>query len=115
MVGVQDVLDQSARILLQRVKPAWCTKFLLQVLCKSELFSGVGGSFIQKKKEFQIQKRESLDFLWKKESCPNVKFGFTFSKSNLECKGQWQHMQGERIIFWAEQQAAEGGLPLLKK
>ncbi len=50
IVGLQDVLDQSARILLQRVKPARCTKFLLQVVCKSELFSGMGGSFIQKKK-----------------------------------------------------------------
>jgi hypothetical protein len=63
MVGVRDVLDQSARILLQRVKPAMCANFLLQVLCKSELFSGAGGSFIQKKKEFWIQKRESLDLL----------------------------------------------------
>jgi hypothetical protein len=63
VVGVQDVLDQSTRILLQRVKPARCAKFLLQVLCKLELFSGTGGSFIQKKKEFWIQKRESLDFL----------------------------------------------------
>ena len=63
MVGVQDVLDKSAGILLQRVKPARCANFLLQVICKLELFSGVGGSFIQKKKEFWIQKRESLDFL----------------------------------------------------
>ena len=39
----------------------------------------------------------------------------TFSKPNLECKGQWQNMQGEMVIFWAEKQAAKGGLLLLKK
>ncbi len=60
MVGVQDVLDQNARILLQRVKPARCAKFLLQVVCKLELFSGAGGSFIQKKRRiFDSKKRRS--------------------------------------------------------
>jgi hypothetical protein len=58
MVGVQDVLDKSGRILLQRVKPAWCTKFLLQVLCKLELFSGAGGSFTRKKKNFGFKKEK---------------------------------------------------------
>ena len=67
MVGVQDVLDQNARILLQRVKPARCAKFLLQVLCKLELFSGTGGSFIQKKKRIlDSKKRKSRLFLKKR-------------------------------------------------
>jgi hypothetical protein len=59
MVGVQTVLDQSTRILLQRVKPARCAKFLLQVVCKLELYSGTGGSFIQKKKKLDSKKRKS--------------------------------------------------------
>ena len=52
MVGVRDFLVHSARSLLERVKSARCANVLLQVVCKSELFPGAGGSFIQKKKNF---------------------------------------------------------------
>jgi hypothetical protein len=66
MVGVQDFLDQSARLLLQKVKPARCAKFLLQVVCKSELFSGVGGSFIQQKKRILDSKKRKSRLSLKK-------------------------------------------------
>jgi hypothetical protein len=58
MVGVQDVLDQSTRILLQRVKPARCAKVLLQVEWKLELFSGTVEVSYKRKKNFGFKKEK---------------------------------------------------------
>ena len=74
MVGVQNVLDQSTIILLQRVKPARCTNFLLQVVCKLELFSGAGGSFIQKKRRILDSKKRKSRLSMKKRILSQCEF-----------------------------------------
>ena len=61
MVGMEDFLAQSARGLLQRVKSAGCTNFLLQVVCVGVIFWHRWKFHTKEKNRFQ--KSESPDFL----------------------------------------------------